>query len=46
MYRVLVADDEPMSLQMIVKIVNDRCPEYNICDCAVDGREALEKIRQ
>lgn len=46
MYRVLVADDEPMSLQMIVKIVNDRCPEYDICDCAVDGREALEKIRQ
>lgn len=46
MYRVLVADDEPMSLQMIVKIVNDRCSEYHICDCAVDGRELLEKIRR
>ncbi|MCC6093777.1 MAG: response regulator [Eubacterium sp.] len=46
MYKVLVADDEPMALQMMIKIVTDRCPEFEICDTAADGKEALDKIRK
>ena len=46
MYKVLVADDEPMAIQMITKIITNRSRQFVVCDTAQDGQEALDKIRK
>lgn len=46
MINVIVADDEPMALEMIKTIIEKRCEGFQVIDIARDGREALEKIRE
>lgn len=44
MYRVIVADDEPIALEHICSIIEKKCPQYEVVDTAENGREALEKV--
>lgn len=46
MYRVLVADDEPLALKSICSIIERRSKDYKVAATAENGQEALQKIRQ
>lgn len=46
MYRVLVADDEPLALKSVCSIIERRSKDYQVAATAENGQEALEKIRQ
>lgn len=46
MYRVLVADDEPLALKSICSIIERRSKDYEVVATAENGQEALQKIRQ
>lgn len=45
MYKVLVADDEPVALKHICSIIDKKCEEFEVCATAENGQEALDKIR-
>lgn len=44
MYRVIVADDEPIALEHISSIIEKKCPQYEVAATAENGKEALEKV--
>ena len=44
MYRVIVADDEPIALEHISSIIGKKCPQYEVVETAENGKEALEKV--
>lgn len=46
MYRVLVADDEPLAAKSICSIIEKRSKEYRVEAVAENGQEALKKIRE
>lgn len=46
MYRVLVADDEPLALKSVCSIIERRSRDYKVVATAENGQEALQKIRQ
>ncbi len=45
-YRVVIADDEPMAVKAIERILEKNCPDYVTVGTAVNGRQALELIRE
>ncbi len=45
MYKVIIAEDEPLALETLCTIVEKHCPEYEIIGRAEDGAAALEQIR-
>lgn len=46
MYRVIVADDEPIALEHISSIIEIKCPQYEVAGTAENGKEAMEKVAQ
>ncbi|HJD45295.1 MAG TPA: response regulator [Candidatus Mediterraneibacter norfolkensis] len=46
MYRVIVADDEPIALEHISSIIEKKCPQYEVAATAENGKEALGKVAQ
>ena len=44
MYRVIVADDEPIALEHISSIIEKKCTQYEVAATAEDGKDALEKV--
>ncbi len=46
MYRVLIADDEPIALEHISSIIEIKCPQYEVAGTAENGKEAMEKVAQ
>lgn len=46
MYKVLVAEDEPASLQAICSIIEKHCKDYYIAGTAENGGKAWEFIRE
>ena len=46
MYRVIIADDEPIALEHISSIIEIKCPQYEVAGTAENGKEALEKVAQ
>lgn len=45
MYKVFIADDEPMAVDMIRKILEKNCPDFEVCGTADNGRDASNKVR-
>lgn len=45
-YRVVVADDEPMAVRGICRIIETHCPEFEVVGTAENGQEALEIIEK
>lgn len=45
-YRVLVADDEPLALKSICSIIDRRSKDYHVVATAENGQEALQKVRE
>ena len=44
MYKVLIADDEPLMLEGLKSIIDWKALGFTVCATAEDGQEALEKI--
>lgn len=44
MYNILVVDDEPMSAEYIVAIIQKKCKEFRIIGIKENGQQALEEI--
>lgn len=45
MYHVIIAEDEPPILRYLKKIVETKCPGFQVVATAEDGQEAFEKVR-
>ncbi len=45
-HSVLVAEDEPLIRQNLVKKLREACPEFEVIGEAADGREALEAVAE
>ncbi|MBR2764654.1 MAG: response regulator, partial [Blautia sp.] len=43
-YRVFVADDEPMAVRAICRVIEKHCPAFEVAGEAANGQEALEQI--
>ncbi len=46
MYKVIVVDDEPASVNYIKNIIDKKNMEFEVVDTAVNGEEALRKIKK
>lgn len=46
MYSVLVVDDEPGSVQYIRKIIEKKCPDFEVAGQAENGLDALEWLKE
>lgn len=46
MYKVLVADDEPAAVLYIVKLIELKCPGFEVAGTAANGREILEILKE
>lgn len=44
MYKVIVVDDEPVSITHISQIIEKKCKEFEVIDYASNGEEALGKV--
>lgn len=44
MYHVLIAEDEPASMQHINTLIQIKCPDFEVVGTAENGKEAFEKI--
>jgi|GEM_PF-220318 len=45
-YQVLIAEDEPAAAAFIAKIMELKCPDYEVIGLAEDGRAALELLEK
>jgi YesN/AraC family two-component response regulator len=45
-YSVLVAEDEPLIRENLVKKLGESCPEFEVVGQAADGREALDEVAE
>lgn len=45
-YRILVADGEPASLNHILRIIEMKCPRFQVVDTAENGKEALRLMEE
>ena len=46
MYRVLVVDDEPVSAQYVKKVIEIKCPEFEIAAVKGSGEEAIHVMEE
>lgn len=46
MYTVIIADDEPVAINMVKKIIEKNRSDFQIVGSAENGEDALELIRQ
>ncbi len=45
MFTVIVVDDEPAAVNHICKIIELKCPQFQVVETAENAKEGLEKIR-
>lgn len=45
-FRCIVAEDEPLAMRAICKIIEDHCPQFQVVATAKHGEEAFELIRE
>ena len=45
MFTVIVVDDEPTAVKHICKIIEMKCPQFQVVETAENAQEGLEKIR-
>ena len=45
MFTVIVVDDEPTAVNHICKIIEMKCPQYQVVETAENAQEGLDKIR-
>lgn len=45
-YTVVVADDEPMAVQAICKIIEKHCPQFAVVGTGTNGEDTLKVIQQ
>lgn len=46
MFRVLVVDDEPVAVEHICSMIEEKCPKLSVVATAADGREGLAKFEE
>lgn len=46
MYRVLIADDEPGSLNYLEKLIENKCDGFSVCGRARNGQDAFEQAQK
>lgn len=45
MYTVILVDDEITAIHFMERVIQKRCPDFEVIATVFDGREALDKIR-